>query len=510
MAKAQDAAQRYVPPWMFSGSLYVATVDELSQHHQALLEQEFDASEGSLVCIGSDDLSPDHSPASQLDAFLRKQPWQSVTSHAAADLLESNLQQQLEKTFEKLDGDCCVWLDARVLAESDVKTRRWLGEQLRSCLKREVTVCLDRSEPNNRDRDSESEGTESTCEPFAGELDLLPQMQLLYGDSDASLPAASDRLSIAVPGGAWVRVHGRELFNLSQLSSLTFAYPENGNKRDGASLRLPPRAVCDLVAMRRALDERARPPFPADKPYDPHLENGSLVIVGGGGTSLEIWEKFIELAGGADAKIIVLPTAVPEPEEDPYEARVLHRLGVRDVRVLPQTERDEVSDPEYLKHFESATGIWFGGGRQWRFVDAYWGTPAWQAMIDVVRRGGVIGGSSAGATIQGDLLVRGHPLGNHIMIADGYRRGLGLLPGVAIDQHFRQRNRFDDLAGVVERFPSILGVGIDEDTALVVEAPSRCSVIGKGSVWLSRPSHGNEERHYIEKRSGSQFDLRGK
>ncbi len=74
------------------------------------------------------------------------------------------------------------------------------------------------------------------------------------------------------------------------------------------------------------------------------------------------------------------------------------------------------------------------------------------------------------------------------MIADGYRRGLGLLEGVAIDQHFKQRNRFDDLMGVVKRFPSIYAIGIDEGTALVVQSPGRCSVLGKGSVWSSFPN----------------------
>ncbi len=105
----------------------------------------------------------------------------------------------------------------------------------------------------------------------------------------------------------------------------------------------------------------------------------------------------------------------------------------------------------------------------------------------MLARGGVIGGSSAGATIQGDLLVRGHPLGNQIMVADGYRRGLGLLEGVAVDQHFKQRNRFDDLMGVVKRFPKILGIGIDESTALVVQSPNRCQVIAKVASGLQVP-----------------------
>lgn len=498
MTNAQEVKQTYIAPWLFSGSLYVTTVESLSKHHRALLEQEFNAQEGTLVCIGPDT----ESSATALSAFLREQPWKELEVCSTKSLAESSAQRELKGTLEQLDGDSCIWVDDRALATCDVGARRWLGEQLRGCLEREMTVCLDRSGSSNVESESEQQ-----CEAIASELDLLPQMQLLRANGKVPLPSGTDRLNIAVPQDAWVRIHGRELFNLSEVSSLTFAYPAQEQDRDEAVLRLPARALCDLVAMRRALHERAQASFPADKPYDHRLQHGSLVIVGGGGTSLEIWEKFIELAGGPEAKIIVLPTAVTPPEEDPVEARIFERLGAGEVRVLPQTDRAKVSDPKYLENFEWATAVWFGGGRQWRFVDAYWGTPAWQAIADVTRRGGVIGGSSAGATIQGDLLVRGHPLGNQIMIADGYRHGLGLLPGVAIDQHFRQRNRFDDLAQVVERFPTILGVGIDEDTALVVEAPSRCSVIGKGSVWLSRATEDHEPRKYTEHRSGSQFDL---
>jgi len=130
-----------------------------------------------------------------------------------------------------------------------------------------------------------------------------------------------------------------------------------------------------------------------------------------------------------------------------------------------------------------ATGIWFGGGRQWRFVDAYEQTRAVAAMQECLQRGGIIGGSSAGASIQGELLIRGAPVGNQIMVQDGYRRGLGFLPGVGIDQHFAQRNRFGDLEETIRRFPSILGVGIDESTALLVEQ-ERGTVLGRGAVYV--------------------------
>src|SRR6185503_9721117 len=100
---------------------------------------------------------------------------------------------------------------------------------------------------------------------------------------------------------------------------------------------------------------------------------------------------------------------------------------------------------------------------------------------DVLARGGVIGGSSAGATIQGDYLVRGAPAGPNIMMCEGYERALGFLPGVAIDQHFSARNRFKDMTAFMARYPQYLGIGIDESTALVVQG-STAEVLGRGKV----------------------------
>src|SRR6185503_20085131 len=100
---------------------------------------------------------------------------------------------------------------------------------------------------------------------------------------------------------------------------------------------------------------------------------------------------------------------------------------------------------------------------------------------DVLARGGVIGGSSAGATIQGDYLIRGAPAGPNIMMCEGYERALGFLPGVAIDQHFSARNRFKDMSAFMARYPQFLGIGLDESTAIVVHG-STAEVLGKGKV----------------------------
>lgn len=116
-------------------------------------------------------------------------------------------------------------------------------------------------------------------------------------------------------------------------------------------------------------------------------------------------------------------------------------------------------------------------------MDAYEGTETWQAFHDVLRRGGVIGGSSAGATIQGDYLVRGNPLGNEEMMSEGYERGFAFLRGCAIDQHFTQRHRQRDMEALKATFPQLLGIGIDESTALVVQ-DATATVIGKNNAYF--------------------------
>jgi cyanophycinase len=248
---------------------------------------------------------------------------------------------------------------------------------------------------------------------------------------------------------------------------------------------LQPGELGDLTMFRREALARQRTPFPPEKPVPPVVPSGSLVIVGGGGLTDQITQRFIELAGGVEAPIVVLPTA--NPQIDLNEGKFLERAGAKNVTLLTARTWAEVESPETAARLKQARGLWFGGGRQWRFVDAYEHTQAVALFHEVLQRGGVIGGSSAGATIQGDYLVRGSPLGNTDMMALGYQRGFAFLPGTAIDQHFRQRNRFADLAKVIDRHPQLLGIGLDEATALVVTGEVG-EILGRGEAhFYDRP-----------------------
>ncbi len=266
----------------------------------------------------------------------------------------------------------------------------------------------------------------------------------------------------------------------------------------------------DLVMLRRAARDRSQGvTMPAEWPV-PQVASGSLVIVGGGGMPKEITDKFMELAGGPGAPIVVLPTANPDAgRESQREGAFLSRLGFKHVTVLSQTRKDEVESGAFEEALKQAKGVWFGGGRQWRFMDVYGGTKAEALFRDVLARGGVIGGSSAGASIQVQYMVRGSPLGNEEMMAEGYEWGLGFLPGAAVDQHFSQRKRFLDMTSVVRRHPKLLGIGIDEATALVVRDQIG-EVLGRGSVhffdYRSGPPSASE-RDFQAVAAGGKYDL---
>jgi cyanophycinase len=191
------------------------------------------------------------------------------------------------------------------------------------------------------------------------------------------------------------------------------------------------------------------------------------------------------------------------------EGAFLKTAGAKNVVVVNARKLEDVEDPKNLELLKKAGGVWFGGGRQWRFVDAYEGTKMEEAFRDVLRRGGVIGGSSAGASIQGHYMCRGSPLGNLEIMCEGYERGLGFLPGVAVDQHFAQRKRFADMTDLMKTYPQLLGIGLDEATAIVVRGHV-ADVMGKGEA------HFYDRRMPVEKdrpdheslKAGGRYDLK--
>jgi cyanophycinase len=218
-------------------------------------------------------------------------------------------------------------------------------------------------------------------------------------------------------------------------------------------------------------------------------ERGSLVIVGGGRVTPEIWARFIELAGGAEnAKVVVVPTAGESVPDDGRVPRsdtpaVLQKLGVPRVTVLHTSNRHIADSEAFVAPLRTATAVWFDGGRQWHIADSYLGTRAQYEFEAVLLRGGVIGGSSAGASIMGDFLWRGDTSGPDKVEGD-HRLGFAYLKKTAIDQHILVRNRQFDLVPFIERHRDFLGIGINESTAIVVRG-NEFNVIGASYVAIT-------------------------
>ena len=211
-------------------------------------------------------------------------------------------------------------------------------------------------------------------------------------------------------------------------------------------------------------------------------KKGSLVIVGGGMRDQAILERFLDLAGGPDAPIVVIPTAGSGEnyDQDWRGLRQFRAAGATNLTVLHTNDRDEADTEEFVQPIREASGVWFGGGRQWRLADSYLNTTTHEALWELLDRGGVIGGSSAGATIQGSYLARGDTRTNTVMMGD-HEAGLGFVKNVAIDQHLLRRNRHFDLLEITQARPELLGIGIDENTAIVVKG-DEFEVIGQSYV----------------------------
>jgi cyanophycinase len=249
---------------------------------------------------------------------------------------------------------------------------------------------------------------------------------------------------------------------------------------------------------------------------------GTLVIVGGGSTdSTGIVEKFVELAGGPNAKIVVVPTAggnrradgTPVAYVDSVVLASWKARGLTNVHML-HTHDPKVADTEaFAAVLKDANAVWFVGGRQWNIVDSYAKTRTYDAFHAVLARGGVIGGSSAGATIQGTYLVRGAVAGAQIMMAPEpeHQDGFDFLRRSAIDQHINTRNRWNDLQQVMAKFPNLLGIGISEGTAIVVRG-DRFEVIGKAQVAIHDTTHPRPagEKPYLTLQAGDRYDMKAR
>jgi cyanophycinase len=224
-----------------------------------------------------------------------------------------------------------------------------------------------------------------------------------------------------------------------------------------------------------------------------------------------MWQEFISLAGGPDSLIVIIPTASGDPTypSDLAQKSALFKAGAKNLKVLHTLDRNVADSPDFVAPLRQARSVWFNGGRQWHLVDSYLNTRTERELFALLDRGGVIGGSSAGATIQGSYLVRGAREGNTIMMAKGYEQGLGFLRGVAIDQHLLARHRENDMLQVIGAHPELLGIGLDEGTAMVVRGDT-AKVIGasKMAVYDRNYTMHADGKAYFFLGAGDELDLK--
>jgi cyanophycinase len=254
---------------------------------------------------------------------------------------------------------------------------------------------------------------------------------------------------------------------------------------------------------------------------------GHLLIIGGAEDKLrqrQILARFVALAGGTEARVAVVSTASSLGDEaTELYASLFHQFGISDVRGLRPLTREDANDPVAGEAIDDATGIFMTGGNQLRLSSVIAGTLLGRAIVDRHRHGVIVAGTSAGASaISTHMVAFGTSGTTPKQRMTQMSAGLGLLPGVVIDQHFEQRNRIGRLLALIAQSPALLGMGIDEDTAALVSPAGVMEVIGKGSVTLLDPAKIQTDAYEVKRHrpmmvsgvilhslpSGYRYDLR--
>ncbi|GMU87160.1 MAG: cyanophycinase [Ignavibacteriales bacterium] len=220
---------------------------------------------------------------------------------------------------------------------------------------------------------------------------------------------------------------------------------------------------------------------------------GSLVIIGGGDRPGYVMHKIMELAGGKSAKLVIIPNASGEPiETAEYQMKGLNELGYRNISYI-YGKKEELDKPENLTKLDGVTGIFFSGGDQSVLTRDLLGTKFLARIKEIYKNGGVISGTSAGAAVMSKIMLTGDELKNKdsnsafITIEKGNvdtKEGFGFFENVIVDQHFIKRKRHNRLMSLMYENPKLLGIAIDEATAIIVTGGDRFEVLGESQVMV--------------------------
>jgi cyanophycinase len=245
-------------------------------------------------------------------------------------------------------------------------------------------------------------------------------------------------------------------------------------------------------------------------------ERGALVLVGGGANRPVFINRFVELAGGRAAMIVLIPTSLEDDRLtqegiEHLKGRLQEILAVDHVTVLHTRDPKQADSPEFVKPLGQATGVWILGGNEEYLMKAYVGTRVQREIKALLARGGVVGGTSAGAIIQGSLSIQGKivdspekPGGKSVRV-ESTDTCWGLLTNSVITPHWSQRKIEDLLAMAMATQPGVLGIAIDENTAAIVQG-NRLEVLGDGHVGIYDGKDHNG-KSYVVLGPGERFDL---
>lgn len=256
---------------------------------------------------------------------------------------------------------------------------------------------------------------------------------------------------------------------------------------------------------------------------------GKLLIVGGAQTH-EIEKKFVELAGGPDARIIIIPNAGSEPKKySEIEQKTFNQLGAKADYIL--FTRETADYEANLKKMDWANAVFFTGGDQSDLTRDMLGTKLLQKVFDIYNNGGTVGGSSAGAAVMSEVMITGNELlhndstGSFITIEKNNietKQGFGFLKTVIIDQHFLKRKRHNRTIAALIEHPNLLGVAIDESTSIIVYPDETFEVFGSNQVLVYDPTSATNIREDFKGNlgisnmklhiliNGDKFDLKSK
>jgi cyanophycinase len=229
-----------------------------------------------------------------------------------------------------------------------------------------------------------------------------------------------------------------------------------------------------------------------------------LLIVGGGPVADSVRGRFVELAGGGNARLVVIPAAAVDDTTLTQYRETWLRYDVRAVDVLHADSRRQADEPGFSRILETATGVWLGGGQQSWLANRYGGTLVEERLKGVLARNGIVGGTSAGAAVMSGVMIAG---GRE---TPKLARGFDLIPGAIIDQHFVKRNRFRRLQAALRQHPELVGFGIDEGAALLYGVQTgQLRVLGTSCVVTCVPlGEQGEQRFSLEfLNPGDEFDM---